>query len=227
VSFTSTIPPTLLSLFTLIATCEADTIIDFESPLPGGLVPVSYIEDTPVTDQARITDQYGSLGVLMTNVALVDLGLGHAPSGTNGIAGISASGTVDYGSPVFFTFVDPLDNSVPSVIDHFAISTDRAGGSFNTTTLSAFDIMGNFLGLVSAVETGGSVTLELQGLGQIHMVEVSSTLMIHDNGGIGLDNLRFGAGDSAPVPESSTYVFVSLGLVCLSWLRNHGKRRYA
>jgi PEP-CTERM motif-containing protein len=164
----------------------------------------------------------------MTNVALVGLGLGHAPSGTNGIAGISPSGTVDYGSPVFFTFVDPLDNSVPWTIDHFAISTDRAGGSLNTTTLFAFDILGNALGSVSAVETGGSVTLELQGLGLIHTVMVSSTLMIHDNGGIGLDDLRFGSGNSpTPVPEPSSYALVGIGLVCLYWLDHQRKRRYA
>jgi hypothetical protein len=172
--------------------CMAETI-NFEPPLPGELIPVDFVEDTPVTPQARITTQYGRLGVLLANAALVDLGLGHATSGTNGLAGISALGTVDYGSPVIFTFVHPRNNTLPGVTNCFAISTDQAGGSMNTITLTAYGIAGNFLGSVSHVEeTGGSMTLKLQGIGGIHTVIVSSTLMNHFSGGIGLDDVRFG-----------------------------------
>ncbi|MBZ5613885.1 MAG: PEP-CTERM sorting domain-containing protein [Acidobacteriia bacterium] len=216
-----------VSLFLSIASCMADTIINFEPPLPGGLTPVSYLEDTPVTLQARITTQYGNLGVLLANAALVNLGLGHATSGTNGIAGISAIGTVDYGSPVIFTFVDPLNNTLPWVTNHFAISTDQAGGSMNTTTLSAYGIAGNFLGSVSHLETGGSVTLQLQGIGGIHTVIVSSTLINHLNGGIGLDDVRFGPVSPTPVPEPSSYALTGIGLACLYWLCNRSKKTTA
>jgi hypothetical protein len=208
---------TFLSLFLFIANCMADTIIDFEPPLPGGLAPVFYVEDTPVTPEARITTQYGNLGVLMANTALVNLGFGHATSGTNGIAGISAIGTVDYSSPVIFTFVDPLNNTLPWVTDHFAISTDQAGGSLNTTTVSGYDIVGHLLGSVSHLETDGSVTLELQGVGAIHTIIVDSTLMNHLSGGVGLDDARFGLVSApTPVPESS-YALPGIGLACL-WL---------
>jgi len=213
-----------ITFLSLCANCMADTIIDFEPPLPGGLTPVSFVEDTPVTPQARITTQYGNLGVLMANVALVDLGFGHATSGTNGIAGISAIGTVDYGSPVFFTFVDPLNNTLPWVTDHFAISTDQLGGSLNTTTVSGYDVAGNFLGSVSHLETDGSVTLELQGVGAIHTIIVESTLMIHLNGGVGLDDARFGPV-SAPtaVSESHSYTLSAIGLACI-WLAEYRRK---
>jgi hypothetical protein len=152
----------------------------------------------------------------MENVALVDLGLGHATSGTNGIAGISALGTVDYGSPVIFMFVDPLNNSVPWVTDQFAISTDQLGGSLNTTSVSAYDIDGNLIGSVSHLETDGSVTLELQGVGQIHTVIVESTLMNHLSGGIGLDDLTFDAPSSPSiVPESTSLALCTLGVAFL------------
>jgi hypothetical protein len=216
---------TFLSLFLFIANCMADTIIDFEPPLPGGLAPVSFVEDTPVTPQARITTQYGNLGVLMANVALVDLGLGHATSGTNGIAGISALGTVDYGSPVVFTFVDPLNNTLPWVTDDFAISTDQLGGSLNTTTVSGYDIAGNLLGSVSHLETDGSVTLELQGVGAIHTIIVESTLMNHLNGGVGLDDARFGQMlPPTPIPESHSYTISGIGLAWL-WLVAHREKK--
>ena len=216
-----------LLLFPFTANCMADTIINFEAPLPSGLVPIDFLEDTPVTPEARITTQYGNLGVLVANVALVDLGFGHATSGTNGIAGISATGTVDYGSPVIFTFVDPLNNAIPWVTNHFSISTDQAGFSLNTTTLSAYDIKGNFLGSVSHLETDGSVTLTLQGLGGIHTVIVGSTLMNHSNGGIALDDVRFGAVSPTAVPESSSFALTGIGLACLYWLTVKSKVRYA
>ena len=205
----------VLSLFLFIANCRADTIINFEPPLPGGLIPIDFVEDTPVTLQARVTTQYGNLGVLFENAALVNLGLGHATSGTNGLAGISALGTVDYGSPVIFTFVDPLNNALPWVTNHFAISTDQAGGSLNTITLSAYGVTGNFLGSVSHVETGGSVTLELQGIGGIHTVIVSSTLMNHFSGGMGLDDVRFGPVSPTAVPEPGSFALTGIGLACL------------
>src|SRR5690348_8166053 len=94
-----------LTQFLFIANCAADTVINFEPPLPSGLAAMSFWEDTPVVSQARITNQYGNLGILMKNVALVNLGSGQATSGTNGIAPISSSGTIDYGSTVTFTFV--------------------------------------------------------------------------------------------------------------------------
>jgi hypothetical protein len=82
---------------------------------------------------------------------------------------------------VIFTFINPLNNAFPWVTDHSAISTDQFGGSLNTTILSAYDIAGNFLGSVSVVKTGPSMTLELQGLGKIHKAKGGSTLAIQRN----------------------------------------------
>src|SRR6266851_492496 len=182
---------TFLPLLLFVGNCGADTFISFEPPLPSGLAPMGFYEDTPVTPQAKITNQYANRGVLMTNVALVNLGSQQATSGTNGIAPISSGGTIDYGSAVTFTFVDPLNNTAQAVTDYFAISTDRWGGSGNTTTVSGFDMNGKLLGSVSHADTGG-VTLELQGVGKIHSIVVQSTLINHGSGGIALDDVRFG-----------------------------------
>lgn len=218
----------ILALLLLFAVPgAANTIINFEAPLPPGLAPVSFWEDTPVSPQARITNQYGSLGILMSNVALVALGSGHAPSGINGIGGISSTGTVDYGSPVTFTFVDRLDNTLPSVVDHFAVSTDRWGGSLNTTTVSGYDLNGNLVGSVSHLETGGSVALVLQGVGDFHTVVVSSTLSYHLAGGIGLDDLQFGPEPIAvptSVPEPRSYVSIGAGLICVGLAAQRRRR---
>lgn len=197
--FTLSMRISFISLFVFAAHCAADTYISFESPLPSGLAPMGFIQDTSVPQQARITNQYGNLGVLMTNVALVNLGTGQATSGTNGIAPISGSGILDYGSPVSFTFVDPLNNTSPATTDYFAISTDRWGGSGNTTTVTGYDMNGNRLGSVSHLDTGG-VTLTLQGIGKIHNIVVQSILLNHNSGGIALDDVRFGTVSSTNTP---------------------------
>ena len=113
---------------------------------------------------------------------------------------------------------------MPWVTDHFAISTDQAGASFNTTTVSGYDIAGNFLGSVSLVDTKGGATINLQGVGKIHTVIVSSTLMDHFNGGIALDDVRFHAVSPTLVPEPSTYALTGIGLACLYWLHNRNKK---
>lgn len=193
-----------LSLFLSIATCSANTLINFEPPLPSGLVAMSFWEDTPVVPQSRITNQYSNLGILMKNVALVNLGSGQATSGINGIAPTSVSGKIDYGSQATFTFVDPQNNASPATTDYFAISTDQSGGSGNTTTISGYDLNGNFLGSVSHIDTGG-IMLQLQNIGKIHTIVVGSTLINHGSGGIALDDVRFGT------PSSSTTVPPGIG----------------
>ena len=199
-----------LSLFLFVANCAADTVIGFEPPLPSGLAPMSFWEDTPVASQSRITNQYGNFGILMKNVVLVNLGSGQATSGTNGIAPISASGNIDYGSQVTFTFVDPQDNTSPATTDSFAISTDRWGGSGNTTTVSGYDINGNLLGSVSHLDTGG-VTLQLQGIGKIHVVAVGSTLINHSSGGVALDDVQFGPVSSVTSGAGGSMAQVASG----------------
>src|SRR5947207_14632755 len=99
-------PYTFLSLLLFVGNCAADTFISFEPPLPSGLAPMGFYEDTPVTSQAKITNQYANRGVQIANGALVNLAAQHATSGTNGIARIRRRGTSDYGSHITFTSVD-------------------------------------------------------------------------------------------------------------------------
>ena len=74
---------------------SASVVLDFEAPLPDGLVAMSLIQGTPVPDSARVTDKYLPLGIRIADAALVQLGVGHAASGANGLAGVSASGNID------------------------------------------------------------------------------------------------------------------------------------
>ena len=90
---------------------EGAVLLDFESPLPSGLSAISFTQGTNVPGSARVTDQYLSTGVRVSGAALVALGLGHAASGVNGIAGVNIHNEVDYGVPVSFDLFSPKDNA--------------------------------------------------------------------------------------------------------------------
>ena len=166
------------------------TVLDFEPPLPTGPTPMSFIQGTAVPLQARITDEFASVGVLMENAALVNLGF--APSDSNGIGPISPSGSLDYASPITFTFASPNDGVSPATTDYFSISTDRGGHSGNTVTANAYSIDDRLLGSVSHTEGSGAVAIELQGVGAFHKIVVQSTLASQERGGIAFELLRFG-----------------------------------
>jgi uncharacterized protein (TIGR03437 family) len=166
--------------------------LDFEPPLSAGLAPMSFIQGSAVPFQARITDEFASVGVLMENAALVNLGVGHAPSGSNGIGPISPNGTLDYASPITFTFVSPNDGVSPASTDYFRISGDVAGGSGNTVTVRAYSVDNRLVGSVSQTESN-PVVIELQSVGSFQKVVVQSTLASQATGGIAFDLVRFGS----------------------------------
>lgn len=174
------------------------TTLDFEPPFPPSLVSVSFWQGTPVPGNGRISNQYASQGVLMDGVALVDAGVGHAASGRYMLSGISPSSTVDYGAPLTFDFVNPTDGRTPALVDVFAITTDRWGGSGNVVTVTGYDLGGLPVGSVSQVDTASMMTLRLQGVGSFHRVVVQATLYSPGSGGVGFDLLTFGPSVSTP-----------------------------
>lgn len=112
---------------------------------------------TAVPASARLSDQLLGLGVRFSSsadyVAVLNLGSGHATSGTNGIGGVNSNGQLSYGSPVRVSFFLPSDPSMPAVTDFVSIRGDLRPAP-GTITLQAFDINGNLLGSVTQQDTG-------------------------------------------------------------------------
>jgi len=125
---------------------SANVILDFENPLPGGLMPTTFWQGVLAPDSAKVTDQYLSQGIVMSNAALVAGGIGHSASGINSLAGIDAGGSINYDSPVTFTFFEPGASGVEGTTDYFAYRPDLGGGSGNIITISAYDLAGALIG---------------------------------------------------------------------------------
>lgn len=191
---------------------QAQTTLDFEgligmSNSPGSVIPVaSRLSDAFLTTSG-VTFSSGS-----PFVAVVNLGAGHATSGTNGIGGSTTAGTLTYfGSPLIVaSFFDPTDTSFQAVTDFVSVRGDLhpAGGAI---TLSAFGVGGNLLGTSSANDSGGT-TLSVLAPG-IRSVQITGT------GSVAFDDFTFNqvirVTPQQTIPEPSTCTLVATGLLPL------------
>ena len=160
----------------------------------------TYDRNYPVPDSAVITDQYSNIGVIFEDTVLVKLGVGHAPSGENGIGSIDAHGNLDYRTRRM-RFVSPQDGTTDAVTDYFSISTDNWGWSRNTITVSGFALDGTLLGQVSYTEGAGGVTLKLENMGLFHVVVIDAMCgATCFPGGIALDLVEYGELTPVPAP---------------------------
>ena len=179
--------------------------IDFDSSTamgnsPGASVPVG----------ARLSNQFqSSTGAVFSSgssfVAVVNLGVGHATSGSNGIGGVS-SDALSYGTPFQVMFTDPLNPLINAVTNFVSIRGDQNAISGNAT-LTAFAVNGSILGSTTVADTTGGLTLSFTSPG-IHSFQVSET-----SSTIAFDDVTFNAVQAvAGVPEPSTYALMLAGI---------------
>ena len=103
--------------------------------------------------EARLSDQFLTTdGVTLRSasgvpyVAVVNLGVGHAQSGTNGIGGMGSAANVDYATPVIAEFFLPKAPATPALTDFVSIKIDTEGTRRDGFHGYAFDIHGLLLG---------------------------------------------------------------------------------
>jgi hypothetical protein len=207
----------VLMVLVLAGACNGATIT-FDNP-PAGLVPnSSFIEGTAVDADAQLTNQFENLGAVFSTfggapyAALIDLGVGHAVSGANGIGAVSASGNLDYAADLDIFLVVP-GTLTPAVTDSISISGDEIP-SFGQVDFSAYDINGNLIASGSATDTGGNAySLSVPG---IHEFRLHS-----EHGDVAYDNLTFDTpGPVSDVPEPATVGFLGLPLLAaIAWKR--------
>ena len=200
-------------------------VLDFEglATMPHTLV------GSPVPSAAQLSDAYlSTYGVRFESgdpfVAVVDLGIGHATSGSVGLGGSRPTGelTYDRAFPVVASFFDPSDPGILAVTDFVSVRGDFSG-TLEPITLNAFDIHGALLASFTTTDFGGP-TLLINTPG-IHSVRFLGT---HDYGGVALDDFTFNAVTPvSPVPEPSTLLIVASGFATwggLAWRRHRTSR---
>lgn len=212
----------LLAGFMGLATAGWSSVINFDSP-PAGLTANGYIEGSSVTPSAELTNQFENLGVIFSTASpgapyavLIDLGSGHAVSGTNGVGSAAATNVVDYRQDLDIFLVVP-GTTTPAVTDAISIQGDEvpSGGQVYFT---AYDVNGIQVASGQQTDTaGGTYSLSAPG---IHEFRLHSA-----NGDVAYDNLTFDV-PTAPVvsgaPEPAAWGLVGAGLTVLLALRRKG-----
>jgi choice-of-anchor C domain-containing protein len=198
-------------------------VLNFDD-LPGmPLFPVG----ASVPPDSQLSDQFlSSLGVRFSSgspfVAVVELGLGHATSGVNGIAGSTSTGgsTFERSFPIVASFFDPKRPSVPATTDFVSLRIDQLGDSGLSVTLNAFDLHGALIDSFTTADIGGA-TLRVSGPG-IHSVEYLGT---HDSGGTGVDDFSFDPVSSIPEPGTRALFVAGITIMAAAWLTKVSRTR--
>jgi hypothetical protein len=167
-------------------------VIDFE-----GLAAMLFLDiNDPIPPSAQLSDAFlFTHGVKFSSgspyVAVVDLGVRHATSGTNGIGGSTPKGalTYDRNFPIVVSFFDPRNPSRRAVTNFVSVRGDLQGEG-QSITLNAFDVDGNLIASFTTTNVrGATLTVSTPG---IHSVQFLGThLGTHDEGGVALDDLTF------------------------------------
>lgn len=173
----------------------------------GGAVPI----DSRLSNQLQPTTGavFSTLGGAdYVGVANLEIGSPspHAPSPSNGIGGVTATGSLFYGIPIKISFFD-LTSTTMAVTDFVSIVGDLRPIS-GDIILKAFDVNGSLLGFDQQPDSPGGreVSISIPG---IHFITVEST-----SGTVAFDNLNFNDVSAVPVP-AAVWLFVS-GLLVVS-----------
>lgn len=187
----------------------AQTTVNFDAftgmpNSPGAAVPVP----------SQLSTQLLSSGVRFSSlsdyVAVVVLGLNHATSGTLGIGGSAANGTLSYAAPIYVSFWDPANSATKGVTNFVQIRGDLLP-IFGAITMRVFDPLGALLATVTLPD-GGGTTLTYNGA-NVHRVEITGS-----SATVAFDDLQFGAVraiDGVTVPEPSSLALFAGGAVIL------------
>ncbi len=193
---------------------RADVLIDFEGfPGMSNTIGLAVPALSQVSTQFLATD-----GVLFSSaspfVAAVNLGGGHATSGSKGIGGATVAGNLVYGIPIDAEFFLPGDPTTLGETDFVSVRGDRNGVG-GLVTLQAFDFNGMLLGTNVQVDLNGP-TLQISAIG-IHSVSFFSATP-----NVAFDDFIF--GPVRAVPEPSLVASLGGGLLGLG-AASRGRRR--
>lgn len=182
------------------STAGAATIIDFDAfdGMPFEPSPQAWVES-----KARIADDLlASHGIRFDSpggyVAVVDLGVGHAPSGRRGIGGVTPGGLLTYNHQFMFggSFFTPGEQQKPASTDFVSVTVDRWGEG-QPVALLGFDQHERLVAIDLAIDLAGP-TLRIDAEGIHRWLFRGSDAF----GGTAIDDVAFGRLRAVPEPAS-------------------------
>jgi hypothetical protein len=195
-----------------------------------GLPSMDYNAGASIPDAAQLSTQYlTTYGVSFTSgssyVAVVDLGVGHATSGTNGIGGSTPDGILTYAqqNPITATFFDPSNPTVVGTTDFVSLRGDLAGTSTQLVTLNAYDVNNQLIATFTTADIGGE-TLSVAVPG-IHSVQFLGSL--GDIPGVAVDDFTFNSVTVAVPFKPSIWANLIFGFLGLGWMAYRRKNQSA
>ncbi len=207
-----------LTLITATSTIASPIVLDFENHAGMG-----YASGSPITEAAKLSDDYLSLyGVAFSSgssfVAVVNLGQGHATSGTKGVGGSTAEGILIYNpaNPIMATFFNPSNTTQMATTDFVSLRADLWADTGSILTLEGYNIFGQLIASNSVLDSAG-VMLNLSAPG-IHSVQFKGK-------NVAIDDFTFNA--VSPIPEPGTISFMGLSSGILLFTRKLRRRKKA
>lgn len=203
-----------VAAFAPVSISASPVVIDFED-----LVGMTFFVGNPVPQESQLSDHYlNSLGVRFSSgdpyVAVVAMGLGHATSGINGLAGTDGNGLNTGVAPIAAAFFDPSNPSTRAVTDYVSLRGDLWGGG-PPISLIAYGMDGNVLATDTKQDIGGAtLTVSTPGIHSVRYI---------NNGSVGIDDFTFNAPVAVAVPEPSTFALVGLAMTGLCFSRRAGR----
>jgi len=198
---------TLLALSSCLA--MAQTTVDFEG-LPG----MTFFAGSPIPDDVHLSNQLvTTYGVVFRSenadyVPVINLGVGHATSGSKGIGAATANNILAYSQPTHISFFLPSDPSVPAATDFVSVRNDNWVSGNGHVAIEVYDVDGVLLATNAAIDNG-PFTLSVSAPG-IHSVR-----LIQDQDNVAFDDLKFNAlveadPNEAPIADASATVALVL-----------------
>lgn len=218
----------LLAFFLASSETFADPIVLTFDELDGS----PYPSQGNVPDNRILDDHYLNYGVLFSNTVVVNLDAGpikpHAPSPKNGIAAFYKEGknknVITYDSARPQIAISFVHDGSPGITDFVSVQGDLRADSGEEHTLFAYNIAGDLIASYTHLDEPGHVySIATPGIHRVVWSGTPNTDQL-DYGGVALDNLTFNAVRSFVVPEPSSIMLATFGLIGVFGFQMRRKR---
>lgn len=201
-----------LAIPCLLAQSARATVINFDN-----LAAMANTAGSPVPGFAQLSTQlHPTTGAVFSSlsedyVAVVELGVAHAPSELNGISGANDLGQLDFSEAIVVDFFDPNNIATPITVSSASIQGDLAPSPGNILHMQAFNIGGTLVDFDDQADLGGTTL-------SVSAPDIHRLVIFSDVANVGFDNLTF-----PTIPEPGTLSLLAVSGLTLLFRRGRAR----